>query len=469
MNIIQDDNFIFQIFLVISTGFFLTSCSSNPISYGVVLWGDGRQLVPSGILIEIMQNSEIENVFRFRLPGGDSQSPLISLPRWRVRDFVDAEDAYNFSNKYKSFSNMYGYADRQGLPLRATESATANILYKLKEGQLVKIIGRSSEPVKFGNFENYWYLVLTEDGIEGYSYGEYLPVFESSGDPIAEVADLRSADPVLQRILSTVWRPEYYLKMIRSNRYDLNKFSVAYGLFPDPVAQQFELIGEEETYTFPYTAMERVKENTYVLRLLNVEESQETTPVRIKITPQERIAVSYVSDGRLITKVFVDLKGKVSEIVAQERRRRDLLFDQFLQRGKSLFSSGYGEIILSDNRKFTWSGYQKLVPSLLPKELIGDGEIDFKFSISNELAQLYDGSLTFKFFNSSKEPVELTVLFVFDDKGVRLTPAIIDQENFEITRVSRKAFVMFFLFGELDPSKLITTEKLLHDATRILD
>ena len=461
---------IFRISLVvISTGLFLTSCSSNPISYGVVLWGDGRQLVPSGIVIEVMQDSEIEKVFRFRLPGGDNQAPLISIPRWRVRDFVDSQEAYNFSTKYKSFSNMYGYASRQGLPLRATESATANILYKLKEGQLVKIIDRSTEPVKIGNFENYWYLVLTEDGIEGYSYGEYLPVFESSGDPIAEVADLRSADPVLQRILSTVWRPEYYLKMIQSNRFDLNKFSIIYGLFPDPVAQQFELIAEAETYTFPYTAMERVKENTYVLRLLNVENSEESTPVRIKITPQERVAVSYVSDGRLVTKVFVDLEGKVSEIIAQERRRRDFLFDEFFRRSKILSSNGYGQIILNENRKFMWTGYQKLVPSLLPRELIGDGEIDFKFSISNDLAQLYDGSLTFKFFNGSKAPVELTVLFVFDEKGVRFTPAIIDQNQIEITRISRKAFVMFFSFGELDPSKLMINEKLLQDATRILD
>ena len=145
---------IFRISLVISIGLFLTSCSSNPISYGVVLWGDGRQLTPSGIVIEIMQDSEIEKVFRFRLPGGDTQAPLISIHRWRVRHFIDVKEAYDFSTKYKSFFNTYGYADRQGLPLRATESATANILYKLKEGQLVKIIDRSPEPVEIGNFEN---------------------------------------------------------------------------------------------------------------------------------------------------------------------------------------------------------------------------------------------------------------------------------------------------------------------------
>ena len=47
-----------------------------------------------------MQDAEIEKVFRFRIAGGDTQAPLISIPRWRVRHFTDAQEAYNFSKEF---------------------------------------------------------------------------------------------------------------------------------------------------------------------------------------------------------------------------------------------------------------------------------------------------------------------------------------------------------------------------------
>ena len=373
-----------------------------PRGYGVVLWADSGAL-PTGAVVDVLEESELEDHYLVLGAGADRDQEGVAVTRWRVRVFPDAEQATAFAANYAPLGTRFGYAVRSGLPVRAEAAATADIIYQLREGQVVKVLERGAELEQVGVFENYWYRVLTEDGTEGYTFGEFLPVFESTGDAQADAARLHAADPTLERVLSTVWRPEYYRAMLRSGRYDLERFRVEYGLFPDPAAQVFKLVTEEGAHEFAYQVIERVGDNLYVLQ-----EADALRPTRFTVQSENRVAISYQVDGRLVTQVFLDLKLDIAELIAAERARRDLLYADLLRRGTLLQSSGYGTITLAPERRYRWQGFQALVPGLLPPGLSGSGRMDFRYRPGPALASSYDTVITLLFDRSTESDTSTT-------------------------------------------------------------
>ena len=149
----------------------LVACGEPSVGTGVVLWSDGDP-VAAGTVVDVVEESTIEDRYLVRAAAADRrQDPVPVAPRWRVRVFSDPDEAAEFAGRYADFADVYAYSVRRGLPVRAQASATAGIVYKLREQELVKVIGRGAEPERVGAFENYWYRVLTEDGTEGHTYG----------------------------------------------------------------------------------------------------------------------------------------------------------------------------------------------------------------------------------------------------------------------------------------------------------
>lgn len=424
------------------------ACGREPIGYGVVVWSDGGAL-PTGAVVDLMDESELEATYLARIPApasGVEHEPL-PIRQWRVRRFAGAEQASAFAAAYAPFTATYAYTERSGLPIRAEASATAAIIYKLRPGELLKVVGRGDEPVTVGVYENHWYEVLAEDGTVGHTFGEFLVVLDTDGDPQAEIARRRAADPLLERVLTTVWRPAYFSGMIRTGRYDLTRFRADYGLFPEPAAQQFTLVGEGGTRRFPYREIERVGANVYVLHPPGGAGNGDAAPARITVLSDTHVALSYVLDGRLVTPEFLDLQRDVPAQIAAERARRDLLFADLMRRGAQLTSSSYGTFTLRAGRRFQWHGYDALVPGLVPSGLAGSGSVDFRYAPAAALGGSYDGAATFT-FDRPGEPVELTLLVEYGSGGVRLTPAVPNRAARLVAEVSRSAVVMFFTFSD---------------------
>ena len=369
----------------------LASCGRAPLGTGVVLWNDVAPMV-TGVMVEVMAESTIEDHYLVHEPGADRHQEPVPIERWRVRMFADREEAAAFAARYAEFTDRYGYAARRGLPVRAEASATADIVYKFREQEVVKVLDRGAEPKRVGVFENYWYHVLTEDGTIGYTFGEFLTLFDSTGDPYADAARLLAHDPTLEEALATVWRPESYRIMQRRRRYDLQRFRDEYGLFPDPEAQIFRLVTENRVREFPYRTIERVGDDRYVLQAATGDGS-----VRFAVRSGGRLALSYVDEGRLVTEVYVDFPYDVAELIAAERERRDRLYADLLRRGSPLRSGGYGTIELTEGRRFRWRGFAALVPGLLPAGLPGTGVVDFRYALGAPLAGSYDGAVTLLF------------------------------------------------------------------------
>jgi len=369
----------------------LAACEQAPRGYGVVLWSDGGVL-STGVVIHVVEESSIEDRFLVRSPDADRREEPVPVERWRVRVFPETEQATAFAGRYAPFIDSYGYAARSGLPVRAEASATADIIYKLREGEVTKVLQRAAQPERVGVYENYWYHVLTEDGVAGYTFGEFLPVFQASGDPHAEAARLHADDPTLEHLLATEWRPEYFRAMVVTGRYDLRRFRAEYGLFPDPAANVFRLVTETGSRELRYQAVERVGEGRYVLHL-----EDDASPVRFTVHSEHRVSVSYSVAGRQVTQGFVKLTRDVAESIAAERARRDRRYHDLLQRGAALHSSGYGTIELGPERGFRWHGFQALVPELLPAGLAGTGRVEFRYAPAAELGTSYDTVITFLF------------------------------------------------------------------------
>ena len=235
--------------------------------------------------------------------------------------------------------------------------------------------------------------MLTEDGTEGYTFGEFLPVFESFGDPRAEAARLQADDPGLERALRTAWRPEEFLSMVNRRRFDLLRLRPEYGLFPDPEAGVFRLVTAQREREFPYRAVERVGDGRYVLAT----EGGGGSPARFTLRGNGALAFSYVDEGRLVTEVFVDLQQEVEELIAGERGRRERLFAALLERGPRLRSGGYGTIELTGEGRFRWQGYEALVPRWVPDGLPGTGVVDFRYALGAPLRGAYDTVVTLLF------------------------------------------------------------------------
>ena len=371
----------------------LVSCGERSVGTGVVLWSDGGPLA-TGALVDVVEESTIEDRYLVRVASADRrQDPVPVAPRWRVRVFADPEQAAAFAARYADFVDVYAYAARRGLPVRAQASATAGIVYKLREQEVTKVLERGAEPEQVSSFENYWYRVLTEDGTEGFTFGEFLPLFESTGDPRADAVRLHTADPGLERVLGTAWRPEEYLSMVRRRRFDLLRLRPEYGLFPDPEAGVFRLVTAQREREFPYREIERVGDDRYVL----AEAGGAGSPARFTVRGSGALAFSYVDDGRLITEVFVDLQADVEELIAAERARRERLFANLLRRGPLLRSGGYGTIELTAEGRFRWQGYAALVPRWVPAGLPGTGVVDFRYALGAPLRGSYDVAVTLLF------------------------------------------------------------------------
>jgi hypothetical protein len=415
------------------------SCARN-IGYGLVLWAGEGSPVQTGDILPVQQESQVQGAYLIRLP---ETKELAELPTWRMRLFADKEEALRGAEEYAPYLNMYAYSQRDGLPLREEADQEARRVYKLAEAQLVKVLSRGEQKVTIGNYEDYWYLVLTEDGFQGYCFGYYLPVFTSTGDPKAEVEVLMARDPLLEALLETDWRPEYFREMVDEGRIDLTSFGPGFGFFVDPGQRRIRLITGRRSYSWPYERLEKVGANRYVF------EGPETGSggIRINMQSDQRIVCSYSIGDQVLSSIFIAFEEDIEEIVTQEIERRERLAQLFSSRSRVLRSSAYGNIYLEEQMRFRWEDFGRLGEQIFPKPVRGTGTVDFPYYLSDPLSGSFDGVITFRFDEYERDQ-GTSFLYSFESAGVRfeyVRPQGI--ENLEVVRRDNSPLVIFFSYG----------------------
>ncbi|MBN1411786.1 MAG: SH3 domain-containing protein [Spirochaetales bacterium] len=435
-------------FLLLPVIFF--SCS-NAIGYGVLLWGEKGSDYKTGEIVTLLAEAGAGK--EYFVPDKKSDKRII-MPAWRLEYFKDYGKCEEFAGNFKTFTNLYAYSEKDGVPpVREAPDTNAqvNIIFKLKKDQVVKIIGREKDKVDISGMEDYWYRVLVgyqkselgEHGLligkKGYCFGYYLKLFEAEGDPEERLASLGGSTlSFIDYFFSKTWRPIVFKEMMDSGRIDLSKFRESMGIFPQKEDKTVKLVTDKISVTYSYTQPTEVKPGVYIL---------EGTPLRIERNTHNRISLKYLLNDTAITQQFIVFDKDIGEITNRELERRDRIFEDFYSKGNRLSSSAYGQIRLRSDKTVTWSGFDKLVPNVLPENFSGTGRFDFPFYLASNLKSGYDGVITLSMDNLPKNLRTINFLYKFTNNGVRFYSLLSGSvENMEVKKEAVNAIVIFFEF-----------------------
>jgi hypothetical protein len=411
----------------------LGSCGPRAVAWGVLLWGDLTGPFATGSVVAITRDSQISDTYLVAAKGERQER---EFTKGRVRAFAKRSDAVAEAAALEPWLSSWGFSrkeDTPPLPIRERAEASSRTVYRLRYGQLVKVVGRSADRVDVKPYTDYWYEVVTDDGFGGWVFGHYLKVFTAEGEPTATQERLLAEDDTLERIMGTTWRPDYFRKMINDGRIDLTSFREDIGLFPDPEHRTFRLVLTHETREFPYQRIERSGTTTY---------AAVGSDLRITVLDEERISVSYRNGDLQAGGLYATIDQDVAEVIAAELQRRQDLFDRLRSAGATLASSSYGVIRLETGMRFTWQGFERLVPSLIGAKAKGSGRVDFPYHVGKELAGQYDGVITLQFDDGE---TEVSFLVKNASGGVRFTSLGRDGiEDLDAVRVGISPVVIFF-------------------------
>ena len=410
----------------------LTSCSPKPIGYGVLLWGEKETKLLEGQVYPLYGESNIRDTYS-PSPEGDMEG---EVPRWKMELFPSPEEAEAFAAAYRPLVKSFGDTKITGLAIRERPDPSSERIYKLRKGQLVKIVEKLPEAVQIAGKEGHWYRVLTADGTDGFCFGPNLDIYDSTVQAAGENALIIT--PVLENFLSKPFRPEEFAAMVRENRIDLHRFSSNLGTFPRREDKIIKLITGEGSFTFSFDEIIELEENHLILG----------GSLELRVINPDKVVLIYEDKGEKVSKVYVALE-EMDEIIAEELDRREKIFANLRRMGPGI-SHAYGTIAFEELGLFTWEGYKRLVPKIIPQGSENRGSLDIRHFPTPELAQEYAGILTFRFFSNSPGGGDINFLYSHTDQGLRLVyvpPG--DIEEGIVERVSPSPLVMFF--AAVDP------------------
>jgi hypothetical protein len=244
-----------------------------------------------------------------------------------------------------------------------------------------------------------------------------------------------SQDEALDRIMGTTWRPDWFREMGAKGMIDLATFREDVGLFPSPSEKTMRLVLPLSSLEFPYTEVQKLGASTYAFA---------GTDLRITVLDEERISVSYRLKDQLVSGVYAVMKDDVAEVIASEQKRRADLFDSLAGKGAVLSSSAYGTIRLEEGMRFSWQGFEKLVPSLIGPEAKGKGRVDFPLHVAGEIGGSFDGVITFV-FDEYPDARGVSFLYKATDGGLRVTSLAKDSlSELLVTHPAMAPVVIFF-------------------------
>ncbi len=416
-----------SVLIIALTLFSLSSCKDKPIGYGVLLWWDEDTAFTEGATYPVFSESSIRNTFILSTPD----SSVVEVPRWRMNLFSEEEAALEFKEYYDPLIRIYGEAQKNGLAIRTDADPDSERIYKLREGQLVKIVEKMGELLKIGSTEGYWYRVLTEDGTAGYCFGANLDIFDM--DVRSAQTDSMEIDPILDDFLSVPFRPEEFRKMVLEKRIDLERFSTAIGCFPNLEERKITIVTPEEVFEFEFDKILMGNPGHFIFGESGLD---------IKVINPNRVVLHYDNKGASIDELYVVVSG-MNELIQAEKERQDAIFEDFFYMGPTQ-SNAYGTIVFEGMRHFVWEGNEKLIPDIIPRGLDNRGEAEIIYFPVAEIKNSYDGVLSLNFTPASTES-SLHFLFNRLDNGLRLThvPAR-DIKDGLVQRVNPSPLIMFF-------------------------
>ena len=402
---------------------FTSSCSGRGIGFIVAIWPPEESALKSGDIVRVISQSEIRDLFIIE----NKERVIEEIPRYTARFFNRKRDAERFLQQYKPYIDMYAYSEIS-LNVRSAPTATASREYRLRPGQIVKVINKLPEPYIVGNAAGHWIEVLTESGFSGFSFDRHLAFFER--DSIAFRGN--SEVELLNSLFDNRWYPSAYLDIIDSGRISIERLRSGEGFFPDRDNRTIVIRTERERIEFSFTDISFSGRSAVFMG----------SPAEVIFYSPERIYVRYTHRGVDHLLFFTTLERPIDEYVQEEIVRRNNAIDLFLRRGSYLVSDLYGTITLGERGRFTWTGYVNLIPEVIPFAFGSSGTIRNNYHLSRRLDGRFDGVLSFAFEPTGRE---IVLAYNFVEAGVRFTHVPERSiENLVVTSVPADSHVLYF-------------------------
>ena len=393
---------------------FLISCKDKVMGYSVLLWNIPEYKIQSGETLPVYIRSNISQVYVVGI--GEEK---IEIPLWQLTDPVKKGKLGSIVKKYEACAHTYASVKIDGLPCRAEPVNTAKQVYRLRKGEVIKLLykGNGQAPMTGGQpLEGDWYRILTKDGTQGWCFSYNLNLYETDengqqvGGEMLEEED--GEDEAYNSILDKAWYPDSFSTMISSGNIDITRLHPSYNFTIDTVNNKVSLNMSGIHESWDYTGYTKTDDNEYTLNDI---------PIIIVYKKSTFIVVRYTDEsGKPQELNLVTLNEDIIAIVAEEKERRAETYRKVASSTGELSSSSYGKLSLNTDGTFKWTGYKLLVPTIISAGAKNAGTCSVKYAVSKELASSYDGVLTFKFEGTSDE---VNFLYKLESDGLRLEDA----------------------------------------------
>jgi hypothetical protein len=420
---------------------FFTSCSR--LGWGVLLWSTEDPVIPSGTVLPVYIRSNIDRVWvvgvpkEFRSEKQDIGKMEVPLAMFELAG--SKAKAKKRAKEFAPYALTYAENIQDGLPIRDNPDNGARRVYRLRNGEIIKILapadGSPAISATGDPLPGEWYKVLTADGSAGYCFSYRLRLFEHYGGTLAAApaAEEKTADPDLDMVFSKVWSPELYSAMFNSHRINIDEFSKHYRFDPgqDTGVARIYLPGLDRH--FAYSKLRSAGTRTWLF---------EGASLEMTLRSDTTLAVQFTeNNGGMRNLLFVALPADIDDLIMQENNRRDGLYAAILKQGPAFTSNNYGTITFRENGGFSWSGFDLLVPHVIPENTAGTGGVSMNLFLDTALAERYNGAFTLRF---SGAVAEVRFMYTLDNQGFRME--FIPAPNVEDITIMRRAALPTVLY-----------------------
>ena len=389
-----------------------TSCADKIMGYSVVLWTIPQQQIKSGDIVPVYIKSNISHVYVIGTESGEK----IEVALWQLTEPVKKRKVKNVAARYAENAATYASVKLDGLPCRAEPVNTAKQVYRLRKGEVIKILykGKGQAPMAGKNaLEGDWYRILTDDGTMGWCFSYNLNLYETDalGQRVggAEIVEEEVNDERWNTIMANIWYPDYFRSMIDGGNIDLGLIHPLYKFTINEEEKKVSLNTASIHESWDYDGFTKTDENEYTLNGISL---------KIIYRRANYIVLRYTdSSGKPQDLNFITMSENIADIVNAEKERRTQAYMQIYTHGPIFSSSSYGKLEFKEDGSFRWTGFKLLVPSIIDAGTKNTGSAQVKYSLSKELASSYDGVLTMKFDGMNRE---VNFLYKLDGGALRL-------------------------------------------------
>jgi len=408
------------------------------MGYSVVLWNIPEHNVADGTIVPVYIKSNVSHIYVVRLPG---EKEKVEIPLWQISEPQSHHKAKKLVAKYKAYEHVYAHCTLDGLPIRADRVNTAKQVYRLRKDEVVRpLYEESGAAVMTGKnaIEGKWLRVLTKDGTVGWCFSYNLKLFKMNADgTVAEGSDNSStevSDETLEKLLAAKWYPESYSSMIQSGNIDLQNMNKSFGFDTGVDSNKVAMRLNDLDVEYEYAGVTKTDDNVYKFN---------DTPFQVTVRSDSFIVVQYTDDSGIPKSYnFITLEDDIEALIAEEVERRSEEYLSLRQLGPDFRSGNYGTLTFEESNGFKWTGYDLLVPSLIPNSAQSDGKIQLKYLLDKSLKSNWDGLLTFVFDGMENE---VNFLYKKESNGLRLEDAThADFEGNTVESRDTNALVIFF-------------------------